>query len=447
MTSGSTNVAALRALIAQASSSQVEVALNKSLNASPGVWMSRRQKYADGGSRRALSRTHPLPAKTASSMLEYAAASVFLHAADSWSLIGRAMAAFAAGDVPIAQHLLYYSELRAAQSILARQGIVLLDKNPYCYLHDGRTVGLRAALGNPATHQATWDVFSAWSDEHAADFIGGCIRVDAHSASEWSAARPSPIALSTAVPDLIKRWGLDLNLMRGDRDLRNSVSYEPSRIVPWVGPVAPSVVARGYREMWEVLEPVGSSGFDSFDRRLLRQILQVSYSATHGMPTTKSKRFAMDVRSTISNLGIYDPRGILADFLTTPEPQEDLFRFASKAPAERPRSSAEEFFSMRGRALILGRFALGAARGLLDASGAGPEQISFWADDFLTLHGVDHAHADGYAELWDETAMALEDMEPMELLANPSDKPRTREWAEPLHLLSSLERVAAWAVA
>ncbi|MEE6387915.1 hypothetical protein V3G71_03610 [Microbacterium paraoxydans] len=199
--------------------------------------------------------------------------------------------------------------------------------------------------------------------------------------------------------------------------------------------------------MWEVLEPVGSSGFDNFDRRLLRQILQVSYSATYGKPTKKSVRFAADVRSTISNLGIEDPQGALEAFLTAAEPQEDLFRIASRAPSERPRSSAGEFFAMRGRALILARFALGAARDLLESSGSGADQIAFWAEDFLTLHGVDYSAADAYMELWDETAMALEDMEPMESVVDPDEKWRTHEWAGPLHILSSLERVAAWAVA
>ncbi|WP_157593802.1 hypothetical protein [Rathayibacter tritici] len=68
----------------------------------------------------------PYAEDVSTAIAEYAAASVPLHASDAWTYFGRAMHAIASGSIEVAQHLLYYSELRAMHALLFRHGVVLL---------------------------------------------------------------------------------------------------------------------------------------------------------------------------------------------------------------------------------------------------------------------------------------------------------------------------------
>ena len=102
---------------------------------------------------------------------------------------------------------------------------------------------------------------------------------------------------------------------------------------------------------------------------------------------------------------------------------------------------------MRGRAIIMARFALGAASGLTEKSGIDRSTLAFWADGLLADHAIETKDAATYVDLWTETQAALDDIVPMEALTSPADFPRVREWAGPISLLASFERVAAWTVA
>jgi len=442
-----TNVPQLRAILRTLKSSEIDLALSDLLSSGAGEWMSRTQKYADGRARAALRRTHPLPVQSARAMKQYVAASVFLHTADSWSLLGRAMSAFATGDVPIAQHLLYYSELRAAQAIMSRYGIVLIDKNPFCYVGADKTESLRAVLALPTTHAATWDVFSAWADEYAAEFLGKSIRVAGFTATDWADARPVPVSLNSTAAELVKRWGLDLEKMKAERSTRNSVSYEPARLIKSESSLTPAMVASAFQEVWSLLEPSGATSLENFDRALLRQILQVSFKSAHGVTHRSRRRFTADTKATLANLGL-DKRDFgLEDYLLDDAPSTDVLKSAKEPAPLRPRSDSKEFLAMRTRASILARFALGAAKDLAQSAGLRKGDLSFWVGDLLSSHAIAFEDDGAYLDLWDEMSQALEQLEPMQALTSPADFPATRNWAAQIGLLSSFERVAAWAVA
>ena len=196
-------------------------------------WLATGHAYADVVT--ALRDTNK--ALQAGPLAEYIAYSVPLHVADGWTFLARALDAVKAGDSDSAIHMAYYAELRAAMSLLASEGVGIFDQRHVA-------VGLNNSMTDwrrMGTHRATWHLMEAWgNDYHRSATILDAIKVEQRTINEWF---DEANILSSVQPIVagqwLKEWSLDIDTFRKDRDLRNQVSYRPTKIVgqpyPWGG--------------------------------------------------------------------------------------------------------------------------------------------------------------------------------------------------------------------
>jgi hypothetical protein len=385
---------------------------------------------------------------------EYAAASVLLHAADALTYFGRALASISAGAVETAQHLLYYSELRATHALLARHGVLVLAQKNFVVTAGGTSVEIpiRDTRIRNNGHQSLWVAFSAWTrDPKTTDFFGREISVAGFSLDRWVSSRSTSTPLSSVWPSLLAEWGLDLEIFGADRDSRNHLSYDPTRLD--VSPVSfpPSRVWQYISDSWELLEPHAGNPFESIDLFLFREVMETLQLVSN--PSTKHLRTA-SYRTANQKLvdSVLGPGagGYLVDLLQRPyvdaTPQHLL---NAKVDPLGPVPMSRKMSGMIGRDLILLRAALGAATDLVMRSGAKSSDLDFWKDDLLSERGV--AVPVGVSHLRDMYADVIANLNQsagMLSMTTVSDLPIANvTYAAELAELARLEQVAAWAVA
>jgi hypothetical protein len=396
----------------------------------------------------------PLQGVRANALAEYAAASVPLHVSDSWTYFGRALNAIAAGSTDIAKHLLYYAELRAMYALLARNGIVLLNMNNVAVLQGATQVipfpsSSRSVERNE--HQAIWVLFRHWAKSpQAVNFFSSTVRMRGISLGDWINRRPLQASVSSVLSGLLDRWGMDIARFSRDREARNEASYSPSRIRPDSPTISPAYVASMYRDVWELLEPGAGNKFESMDQYIARDVFQ----ACAAQDSKRRKKRLPDGYTSFNTLWVDNVLGVgqgrsIAQFLdqhaNTTSPGIILQSGVDKSAA----SMDEQLTSMVGRALILLRFATGAATDLLAQAGCGSHDVRFWKDDMLSTHGIrlpDQPQND-YSTLWPAVANAVDDIDLLDDETDPDEIALVNEeLAFSFQLLSGFERVPAWAV-
>jgi hypothetical protein len=388
---------------------------------------------------------------------DYVAASVPLHVSDAWTYFGRAMSAIAFGSPDVAQHLLYYSELRAMHALLFRQGVVHLGGRNLVFasnsMHDipfPTDAPSKRMAGN--SHQAVWVLFRHWlKTTNAANFCERTVQLRGVPLGGWIQARPSQRPFRPVLVSLMEKWGVDVARFSSDRELRNRVSYNPNRMTLAPTGANPEWVANTYRQVWSLLEPNGGNAFENLDRFILRDTAR-ALSGTDPKPVKAafSKR-----EQTINQLWADAVLGAgsgasVASFFdegdTTSEP--DLLTSAAKDLATGVLS--DQLTGMIGRALVLLRFATGAVRDLLTESGCSASAVDFWVNDMLTLHGIRPPLGSprDYFDLYADVSDVIDELAVLDGVLSPEDFAVVGEkLAQEIQVLSGFERIPAWAVA
>lgn len=438
MPSAANNPLALRRAVATARPDAVELGLRRTLTARPGVWVSPRQLLGGRNSHSVLSpNAHPYPPATSRALAEYLAKLALLHASDSWVFLARGLHAYAMGSAPIAMHLLYYSELRSAQSILARHGIGVFNKNPLAVTGLGRTVSLRSHMVNSTTHQGTWAVYDAWVHEMGPQFLADVVRVSSNGLGSWVSALNNGKSVSAIAIPLLLKWGMDLKQLVSDRELRNAVSYEPTRMAQAERGTSPSSVQQLLASVWSLLEPGSPNAFESFDRHLLRLVLDVGL---------KPGQRSAQVDSLLANAGVSAGANGLAGFLKRETQTSDPLVLARLGVASPSMAGATEadLDPICGRALLLARLAIGSCSSLLRDSGVSNYEVAFWLDDLLATFGLEGGPPSSYVDTWDQIENALIVSEGMHVHGGSAGRAHLLEWGETISVLTSLERVPSW---
>ena len=159
-------------------------------------------------------------------------------------------------------------------SLLATEDIGVFNQRHIALDANFAPTGFR---GN--THRATWDIFSAWSDETGnAEKLLGAISLGHKSLSDWLAAvgalQPSRRVLAR---DWLRAWSLDLQVLATDRKLRNEMSYRPIRIRLTTPVDADLELTAPLFQSWEVLEPLTAEGTGVLlDSSLLRRAIALA---------------------------------------------------------------------------------------------------------------------------------------------------------------------------
>lgn len=435
--------------------SQVDAGwLAASLNFPQDQWLSIRHVMRNP--RTALKgSTLPFTGRVFDRVAEYAATSVALHLADSFSYFSRAMSALAAGASEIAQHLFYYSELRAATAILARHGILIQNYKNFVLSPSAAAVKVPISDGRIANnaHQALWVLFASWSrGSQATDFCGDEIRVAGSSLQDWVDGRDVFTPLSSVWPSLLENWGFDLERFGSDRDLRNHLSYDPTRLDRSASSLPPAEVASLLEDVWSLFEPQRLNPFENLDVLLFRQTMEALHAVHH--PSSSSRR-ASTYRAENLKLcsAVLGPgRGAyLADFLQRPysAPEPVVLKLANVDPSS-SKSLGEKVVGMAGRSIILLRFATAALRNMLARTGTTSVEIDFWLVDLLTQRGISVPTGTPrhYEQMHVDVLESLRELAPLSALRSVSDLPHAHDkFGGQLNNLTGFERVAAWSVA
>jgi len=406
-------------------------------------WLHPTNVYAPSASEQLALDHKSVPATQEEAFAEYIAAAAFIHAADSWAYLGRALSAVLSGDVHGAVHLCYYAELRAALSLMSAEGI---------YVGNGLTLALTssgtARISTDGTHVAAWKCLDRWgSSSRARELFGAIIRPIGSPLHEWANAVPGGI--QHVIADLVGDIAFDLSSFADDRERRNHVSYQPSRVQPddLLATEASSVVD----DVWTVLEPESRGTFPVLDRLLLSHILRKSYAASHAILDDDGNDTGnTDWSDWTGWTAAIAPAGAISDpyFVDLQAtPVNDMRDAPLKGVFTRSSGPISAFLrEMTLRTTVLTRLATGACVELLSESGLADDSVAKWVD------GLGYARAlwekdDAPSPLIDLWADALAAKEELEHAPKESYNTIVRSMKEYLAVLGQAERVAVWSFA
>lgn len=384
---------------------------------------------------------------SAKQLVEYVVASGPLHCADGWSYLGRSLAALVAGDRRGALHLAYYAELRAALSLLANQGIAVLNRRHFVILADGAVQCLASGMG---THRFVWTVLETWSNgDKASSVLGSVLRPLGVPVATW--LNGSVASWSTWKP-VASQWletiGLDLRLLAEDREARNLGSYG---VGDFSAEEEPSIQDRldFVVSLWELLEPDPTVRFRYLDQHLLRTTLRTAHSASYAAaPSISLEDYVNDaLQNAMGEASHTALRAFLSE--STVQRNHPVLEAAS---ARVDLSDARRHFHAAARAAILLRISSGVWLDLFREVGVEAGSLAFhWApygrarglwDPQLSLSSCN--------ELWDQVGESLDDV--LDWMSQTPDDGKTafsaeRDLARSIRVLSSLEVVGLWSLA
>ena len=354
-------------------------------------------------------------AKNSTDLGEYVAASVPLHLVDGWSYFGQALYAHVCGLPEIALHLGYYSETRAAMSLLAGQGIGIFARH-HCVVEASGKIGFLPSeheiLG---THQAVWAYFDYWLQSRTASVIlGEVIRPYTIPLEEWIQELPCTAGgtWNRVAASLIRGFGLDLKRLAKDRGLRNRASYDPSELLGYHRPHNGETV-EFVLDTIRTLEPSGAGGgFGLLDQQLLGQAIELQFQASTGStPLDAFGRYKSEVEDMLRNVGAGRLAGPATRQLLMDEKRLTVHdSLVRRASAEGDTGDPRPLLS---RAAILLRMATGSAYEFMRATNVDLEMTgSWWQKKALDTGLWRNADTpDEMMDLWADVDYALEQLE------------------------------------
>jgi hypothetical protein len=375
-------------------------------------------------------------------LAQYFAASTILHAADAWSYLGKSISCLMRGDPHRSRHLAYYAELRAALSLLAGEGIGILQNQHFVF--DGRNSVARLQTGQP-THQVVWNCLECWARQRkSGDLFARIITPYGRRLDEWLAPLGGAKIIAPQARAWFRHWGFDLKALANDRNARNVSSYRPDGIPStWI--VQASEILEFARNVWISLEPSANSVFEIVDAHILRLALESAFRGIQ--PTEGFKNWALTAAS-YEGLPPEIERYWL-QFLTREVDKEDICIFPySREPSEGEQTS---HFGIISRATLLLRVASGSAAELMRRAGLSASAIAFWWESFGQARGLweNKIEPEAAIDLWADVAPLLEEIAAFQAKYQVSDQTfyRTeRELGSALVGLGCCERIALWSL-
>ena len=368
---------------------------------------------------------------------QYIAGSCFIHCFDGWNYLSRTFDSIVRGDRSTAVHLGYYAELRAAMSLLASQGMAILNSK-----HFSVAAPNRAYFLNKATHPIAWQALQEWGKRTGgAEVLLRNIRVDNRSIDEWLGdVHASAIVKTQLTNSWLGAWSIDLEQFSKDQKARNEASYRPQS-VSWPGPKPLIPLDESLNPMlalWEGLEPSSLGSAALLDRHLLREALRRAYRVTRGR-----RPLGPLFDQFLDQLAPYASNALL-DFLKARiQPDKHLLLQLAANKARMPANVAS-------RAALLLRLASASGAALLHAAGMTSADIRFWwrpRIDELALWD-DAADPPDLTDLWAEVEPHVDDLESWvsSLMAPPTSREACLFVGERVPI-TQFQRSALWLVA
>ena len=329
-------------------------------------------------------------------LAEYIAYSIPLHVADGWSFLARAFEAIKSGDTRSAVHLAYYAELRAAMSLLASEGVGVFR---YRHVAIGNNYMVSYSDGK-STHKATWELMEAWgSDSSRSGTILDAIPIEQRTINEWfNEANVTSTVQPLVASDWLREWSIDLSIFEKDRELRNEVSYRPSRIVEDGNIAAVDAdIIEPLLGAWSPIQPSADRGGALVDQDLFALALSRARDRENGSQADWEKfvdqylwKASSSLRSYLKNPGRWS---------------SDVFRWAEDTSVP-PKVNA-----VLARATLLLRIANAVCALKFDQANIGKNDVRFWWDRY----GQDCGYwdpgdePDAFSDLWTDVSDAIDD--------------------------------------
>lgn len=346
---------------------------------------------------------------------QYIAASTITHLHDAWSYFGRALNAVLNNDTFTARHLAYYAELRAANSLLATEGIGVFDKEHFYVDNSGNHHLFTRQNGNPnelGTHTMVWLALDCWSTQpKAKTLLEKIIIINGIDLSTWIGNYKAS-NWGQLTNEIFKKVGIDLQMMAHDREIRNSVSYAPSELND-VSLLSPKDNYEFVFEIWNLLEPSGTGSFNQLDKLILKQTLQLIDVKDHRTNFKKQrKERSIMIDKTLDNSTLAHE---YLNFLSN----NDQNIVISKASKIYPNVSdslldPENHLQVLGRTLLLLRLATGSVQLLLKDASINFTDIDFWVKKIIQQNGLcldSDINSIVPEELWNDMSdIALDDV-------------------------------------
>ena len=271
----------------------------------------------------------------------FAGASI-LHLEDGYSYAGRSIGALLRGDRGAATHLAYYAELRAAMSLMACHGILNLNRVVFALGAGARLLRLSPGGG---THQVAWPLLDQWTTRtEALNLLGAALRPFGMPLSDWLRAASIPqlgTSAQATAQHWLRTWSLDLRRMQADHNARNRFSYNPTRLFGRPPFASEPFIA----ETWQLLEPTSGYPFATFDRHLLRAIIEQVVDTAVGQAASLAAGNAGSLAASHSSaMNAYISA---AGQLAPPGPGWEAF--LRRQLAAQPRRGADHVFYGSGR--------------------------------------------------------------------------------------------------
>lgn len=379
-------------------------------------------------------------------LAQYIAASVTLHANDGWSYLGRSVACLLAGDTHRALHLAYYAELRAAMSLLASTAVGIFNRHHYAIGGVNTTCRLRTRQG---THVMTWLALEAWARRpESGALFSSLVCPEGLTLDDWFQPQGGASVLAPQAKAWFMQWGMDLGLAMKDREARNGSSYRPDG-VPVTWEVSAADALEFVRDMWSLLEPSSTSGFEQIDRHIFRLAIERYYRGLTGrQPNSSDRAYIALVNTTLAAQSLATmTQGRLRRFLLRQDVPDDPQIFIHSR--SRPDHSQTDAFAVMSRAVLLSRIATGSAQSLLARVGIEASMLGFWWQQLGEARGLwaPGASPEALSDLWADIEASLREVEEEE--AAPSGSLSTfhdvgARIPGPVATFSSHERVALW---
>jgi hypothetical protein len=375
-------------------------------------------------------------------LVEYIAASAPLHCADGWGFLARALDACERGNSHIAIHLSYYAELRAAMAILATQGIGVFDKKHYV-VENAST----CHLINGSTHAITWAFLEAWANlAPSGEKLLTLFSVRGKTLWEWLIAyQPSTTIAATVAGTWLKTWGLDLQLLANDQNMRNEASYRPNDLSAHPA-FAPASASKLLREFWKLSEP-SVLPFDLLDRYLLKIAVQKIFKGANPNTRIRSVQYRSGIRAMLGVLGLTSLESVkMIGFLERSE-----VPLLVKLAERKPKRGREQYLDVLARSSLMLRVATGFCGQLIAESTINRSSLDFWLNAFGEARGLwsPGARPTSLLELWEGIKDAITEEENW-MATRPSNSVSVADWrngrGEILMPLTECERAMLWSI-
>lgn len=350
-----------------------------------------------------------------------------LHTVDGWRYYARAIAALLSGNAHAARHLAYYAELRAVLSILASNGIIILNGINSVIDKSGKI----HSMSSFPTHRMCWDVFEYWGTRpDSIVSILDSLCISNVSLTDCIKSYFSSPPISSIASNVIKEWGFDLAIGAEDRNERNNSSYQLNELVS-INTEADEDKVFIY-DVWKAFEPENYL----LETHMLRKILNI-INASYGR--NKFSKAALD--EGYKNLDARVQNFIKAEFINVSGDYPDLLLLKHAMKFLKPASA----YSMLSRAAILLKISTSLVeKNFKQAVVSVHDNLDDWWRQFgyncgFWGHGVE---PDNMNDLWYDVEDSLNSLEKR----FSSRFEFLHETSENIYRICEAERIALWSL-